>query len=108
MTTVYVLASRASVGQPLDRRDGHHDRAGAVGDGRCGAAQLELVRAPVQPGDIRGVVEIANRGCADRDLAGNDPAHIRDRRAALEESEQSGRFEGDAFASVRTELGLSR
>jgi antitoxin ParD1/3/4 len=29
-------------------------------------------------------------------------------RAALEEGEQSGIFDGDAFASVRSELGLSR
>ncbi len=29
-------------------------------------------------------------------------------RAALEEGELSGLFEGDAFASVRAELGLSR
>ena len=29
-------------------------------------------------------------------------------RAALEEGELSGVFEGDAFASVRAELGLSR
>jgi antitoxin ParD1/3/4 len=29
-------------------------------------------------------------------------------RAALEEGERSGGFEGDAFASVRAELGLSR
>jgi antitoxin ParD1/3/4 len=28
-------------------------------------------------------------------------------RAALEEGEQSGIFEGDAFASVRSELGLA-
>jgi antitoxin ParD1/3/4 len=28
-------------------------------------------------------------------------------RAALEEGEQSGVFEGDAFASVRSELGLA-